>query len=85
MSTLRMKPMKGILYAVTGVRFDVGLHDFINNETVFKFMITDNNKQLCYLDKISLTLKQKLCECYHVVVDIPTTRLQLFTQIILVI
>ena len=77
--------MKKVLYAVTGIRFVVGLHDFINNEIVFKFMITDNNKQLCYLDEINLTLRQKLCECYYVIVDIPTTRLQLFTQIRLVI
>ena len=40
-------------------------------------MITDNNKQLCYLDVVSPALKNNLCECYNVLVDVPTTNHQL--------
>ena len=40
-------------------------------------MITDDNKQICYLDITSLTLKKDLCECYNIIVDVPTNHLQL--------
>ena len=58
MSTLKMKSMKKILHTVPGVTFVIGLHNSINDETVLKFMIIDNNKQLCYLDDLILTLKK---------------------------
>ena len=35
-------------------------------------MITDDNKQLCYLDVVSPALKNNLCECYNVLVDVTT-------------
>ena len=73
MSTLKIKSMKEAIHAVTGVTFVVGLHNSINDETVLKFMITDDNKQLCYLDNLNLTLKNNLCECYNIIVDVPTT------------
>ena len=40
-------------------------------------MITDDNKQLCYLDSVGPALKNNLCECYNVLVDVPTTNHQL--------
>ena len=67
-----------VLHAVTGVMFVVGLHDYINDETVLKFVITDDNKQLCYLDDLNLILNNNLCESYNVIVDVPTNHLQLF-------
>ena len=73
MSTLKIKSMKETIHVVTGVTFVVGLHNSINDETVLKFMITDDNKQLCYLDNLNLTLKNDLCECYTIIVDVPTT------------
>ena len=73
MSTLKIQSMKEVLHDVTIVAFIVGLHDYINDETVLKFMITDDNKQLYYLDDLILTLKNNLCECYNVIVDVPTT------------
>ena len=77
MSNLKMKSTKYFLHAVTDVTCVVGLHNFTNDESIWKFMITDNNKQLCYLDVINHALKNKLCECYNVIVDVPTTHLQL--------
>ena len=78
MSTLKIQSMKKVLHTITGVIFVVDLHDYINDETVVTFMIIDCNKQLCYLDDPSLTLKQNFCECYNVIVNVPTTHLQLF-------
>ena len=69
--------MKKVLHGVTGVTFVVGLQDSINDDTVLKFMITQNNKYLCNLDDLSLTLKKNLREYYNVIVYVPTTRLQL--------
>ena len=40
-------------------------------------MITDDNTQLCYNDDLSLTLKNNLCKCYNVIVDVHTTHLHL--------
>ena len=57
MSNLKMKSTKTFLHAVTGVTFVVGLHNFTNDDSVLKFMITDDNKEFCDLDVISLTLK----------------------------
>ena len=73
MSTLKMKTMKRFFHTITGDTFVVGLHDSINDDIIFKFMITDDNKQLCYLDNLNLTLKNDLCECYTIIVDVPTT------------
>ena len=69
MSELKMKFTKHILHAVTGVTFVVGLHTVSNDNSVLKFMITDENKQLCYLDVFSPVL--------NVLVDVPTTNHQL--------
>ena len=72
-----MKSMKKVLHSVTGVTFVVGLQDSINDEIVLKFMITYNNKYLCNLHDLSLTLKTNLSEYYNVIVYVPSTRLQL--------
>ena len=77
MSNLKMKSTKNILHAITAVTFVIGLHTFTNDDIVLKFMITDVNKRLCYLDVISLTLKKNLCECCNILVDVPTTHHQL--------
>ena len=77
MLTLKMQSMKNILYAVTGVTFVIGLYNYTNDETLLKFIITDDDKQLFYLDDLSLTLKKNLCEYYNIIIDVPTTRLQL--------
>ena len=84
MSNLKMKSTKNILHAITAVTFVIGLHTFTNDDIVLKFMITDDNTQLCYLDVISLTLKKNLCECYNILVDVHTTKFYLFTEIRLV-
>ena len=68
-----MKSTKNIRHAVSGVTFVIGLHAFTNDDSVLKFIITDENKQLCYLDFVSLALKKNLCECYNVLVDVTTT------------
>ena len=72
-----MKSTKNVLHVVTGVTFVVGLHIVSNDNSVLKFMITDDNKHLCYLDVVSLALKKNSCECYNVLVDVPTTNHQL--------
>ena len=77
MSNLKMKSTKNVLHAVTGVTFVVGLHTFSNDDSVLKFMITDNKKQLCCIDFVNLSLKKILCECYIILVDVPTTHHQL--------
>ena len=66
MSNLKMKSTKNVLHAVTGVTFVVGLHNFTNYKSVLKFMITDDNKQLCYYDAISYVLKKimRMLQCY---------------------
>ena len=55
---LKWNQWKGVLHAVAGVTFIVGLHNFINVDKVLKFMISDNNKKLCYLGDLSFTLKK---------------------------
>ena len=72
-----MKSTKCFLHVITGVTLVVGLYTFINDDSVLKFMITDDNKQLCYLDVFSLALKKNLCECYNILVDVPVTRHEL--------
>ena len=39
-----MKSTKNILHAATSVTLGVGLHTFTNDDSVLKFIITDNNK-----------------------------------------
>ena len=58
MSTLKMQSIKKVFNTVTGVAFVVDLQDYINDETALKFIITADNKQLCHLDDLSLTLKE---------------------------
>ena len=70
MSELKIKSTKNIFHTVTGVTF-------ANDNSVLKFMITDDNKQLYYLDVVSPALKNNLCECYNVLVYVPTTNHQL--------
>ena len=72
-----MKSTINVLHAVTGVTFVIGLYTVSNDNSVLKFMIIDDNKQICYLDVVSPALKNILCECYNVLVDIPTTIHQL--------
>ena len=52
-----MKSTKANLHNVTGVTFVVDLHTVSNDDSVLKFMIIDDNTQLCYLDLVSLALK----------------------------
>ena len=59
MSNLKMKSTKNILHAITAVTFVIGLHTFTNDDIVLKFMIIDDNKQLCYLDGVSPVLKKE--------------------------
>ena len=66
MSELKMKSTKNVLHAVTDVTFVIGLYSVSNDNSVLKFMITDDNKQLCYLDVVSHALKKNVCECYNV-------------------
>ena len=77
MSELKMKSTINVLHAVTGATFVIGLYSVSNDNSVLKFMITDDNKQLCYLDVVSPVLKKNLCECYNVLVDVSTTNHQL--------
>ena len=56
--TLKIQSIKRVLHAVTIVTIVVGLHDFINDETVINFMIIDDSKELCYLDDLSLYIKK---------------------------
>ena len=77
MLELKMKSTKNVLHAVTGVTFVIGLYTVFNDNSVLKFMITDDNKQLCYLDVVSPAWKKNLCECYNILVDVPTTNHQL--------
>ena len=72
-----MKSTKNVLHAVTGVTFIIGLHIFSNDNSVLKFMITDDNKQLSYLDVVSPVLKKNVFEFYNVSVDVPTPNRQL--------
>ena len=64
MSELKMISTKNVLHAVTTVTFVIDLHTISNDNSVLKFMITDGNMQLCYLDVVSPALKTNLCECY---------------------
>ena len=77
MSELKMISTKNVLHIVTGVTFVIGLHTVSNDNSVLKFMITDDHEQLCYLDVVSPALKKNVCECYNVLVDVPTTNYQL--------
>ena len=77
MFELKMKSAKNILHTVTGVTFVVDFHTFTNDDSVLKLMITDDNKQRCYLNVVNLALKKNLCECYNVLVDVPTSHHQL--------
>ena len=77
MLELKIISTKSVFHAVTGVTFVVSMHTFSNDNSVLKFMITGDNKQLCYLDVVSPALKKNLCECYNVLVDVHTTNHQL--------
>ena len=66
MSELTMVSTKNFPHAVTGVIFVICLYTVSNDNSVLKFMITDDNKQLCYLDVVSHALKKNVCECYNV-------------------
>ena len=57
MSELKMISTKNVLHIVTGVTFVIGLHTVSNDNSVLKFMIIDDNKQICYLDVVSPALK----------------------------
>ena len=72
-----MESTKTILCAATSVTFVVDLHTVSNDNSELKFMIIDDNKQLCYLDVVSTALKKNLCECYNILVDVLTTNHQL--------
>ena len=57
MSPLKMKSVNKMVYAITGITFVVGLHDFSNDEITIKFMLTEDNNQICYFDFVSNMLK----------------------------
>ena len=77
MAELKMISTEKNLNAITGVAFFIGLHTVTNDDIVLKSVITDDNKQLCYLDVVRPALKHNLCECYNVLVDVHTTNHQL--------
>ena len=49
----------------------VSLKYISNDDTTVEFMLTEDNKQIFYLDFISNTLKINGCENYNVLVDFP--------------
>lgn len=57
MSPLKMKSVNKMVHAITGITFVVGLHDFSNDEITIKFMLTEDNNQICYFDFVSNMLK----------------------------
>ena len=57
MSPLKMKSVNKMVHAITGITFVVDLHDFSNDEITIKFMLTEDNNQICYFDFVSNMLK----------------------------
>ena len=52
-----MKSVDKVLHAVAGVTFVVSVNDFGDDKTVVKCMLTKDNKQICYLDFFSNTMR----------------------------
>ena len=52
-----MKSMNDDVHADIDDTFVMGLHYLTNDETTVKVMVTKENKQICYLDFVSNTLK----------------------------
>ena len=61
MSTLKMKLANKILFTVTSVTFVVALNDVDDVLSTVKFMLTKDNKQICYLDFVGPSLKNQKC------------------------
>ena len=66
-----MESMNDDVHADVGDTFVMGLHDLTNDETTVKVMVTKKNKQICYLDFVSNTLKNHGSESYNALVDLP--------------
>ena len=66
-----MKPVNKIDHHVTGVTFIVALNDFADDYSTVKFMLTEDNKKICYLEFVANTLKEQGCLSYNVLVDVP--------------
>ena len=63
--------MNDAAHVIADDTFVMGLHDLINYETTVKFMVTKDNKHICYLDFVSNTLKNHGCGSYNVLVYLP--------------
>ena len=76
MSKAEMTSANNVLHAVasTSTSFLVGLHNCRKDESVLEFMITHDNKQLCYVSVVSDTLRHHLVDPYNVIVDVPSTQ-----------
>ena len=44
-----MKLTNNAVHTIVGDTFVMGLHDLTNDETIVKFIVTMDNKQICYL------------------------------------
>ena len=69
--------MNKMVHAITGITFVVGLHDFSNDEITIKFMLTEDNNQICYFDFVSKYVENHGCESYNVLVYVPDARYDL--------
>ena len=69
-----MKSVNKVHHAVPCVTFVFSLKYFAKDETVVKDMFTKDNEQICYLDFLSIALKNHLCKIYNVTVDVPNAR-----------
>ena len=74
MLSLKMKLVNKVVHTVTGVTFVMGLKYFSDDETTVKFILTEDNKQIFYLDFNNNTLKDHGCKCYTALVDVPDAR-----------
>ena len=59
MSYLKMKSVNKEIHTITGVTFVVDFNDFVDDEIIVKYMVTEDDKQICYLDFVGNTLKIK--------------------------
>ena len=69
-----MNSVKIGVQAVNCVTFVVGLKDFHDDETTVKCMLTKDNKEICYLDFISITLIKEGCKSYNVIDNAPNAK-----------
>ena len=69
--------MNKVVHPVTSVTFVVGLKYFADDETIVKFILTEDNKQIFYLDFVGNTLTNHGCESNNVLVDVPKAKYDL--------